>query len=170
MAAKGLLKTQPSGLVAKIETGIGKTVPQQYQADYQWSVRIGLQLLFDKDAFYRMLHNLESNGERGKGSAALAISISMILMHIKKMKLEPAALIPAGQVIMMHVLDYFDKAGIEPITNESVAQSTTRYMEGILPIFGITKARLQKFLEGGAQVMQHPKVIAGMKEAANGVA
>jgi len=98
----------------------------------------------------------------GKGAAALV----GILKKQSRDTMPVNAMVPAGATLMMHALDFCDKAGIAKVGTEELAIASKAYANTIFKLLGITPQMLIKGNEAVENTTKDPALMEQMKRKA----
>jgi hypothetical protein len=94
-------------------------------------------------------------GDCARGAAALVLIMRRESKGVMPMK----AGIPAGLVLMLHGLDFIDRAKIAQIAEPQLDAATKTYTNEIFHKLGITPAMLQGMMGRVHGIMQDPKAM-----------
>jgi hypothetical protein len=163
----GLINAQPSDaqpdqssstlrnpLLAATEQKIeGNIVDPNVKADYMKVLVAGLHVALANgpNSFVAKLHNSQDPiGDCARGAVAIVLIMSR----------QSQGIMPAGTVLMLHGLDFIDRAGIAKIAEPELDRATQIFANEMFHKQGITPGMIQHATGRVHQIMQDPDAMA----------
>lgn len=161
-------ETPMTPLLEQVEAGIvAKVSPKQMDA-YKRIVAAGMRYAFDPATHETMMGKLQTSQEPIKDVAVGTVGLILMMYKESKNTMPMDAAIPAGMVLVLHGLDYANRAIGVNITNAEVDQATEIFTSTISPKFGITDEVMRKHIAQSQVAMQNPEVMAKYKASLQG--
>jgi hypothetical protein len=147
-------------LLAATEQKIeGNIVDPNVKADYMKVLVAGLHVALANgpNSFVAKLHNSQDPiGDCARGAVAIVLIMRRESQGVMPMK----AAIPAGMVLMLHGLDFIDRAGIAKIAEPELDNATKIFTNEMFHKLGITPGMLQHATGRVHQILQDPEALA----------
>jgi hypothetical protein len=137
---------------AKIEANIAD---QQVKIDYQKIVVAGLHIALQNgpNSFMAKLKtSRDPIGDCARSAAALVMIMRQQARGIMPIK----AMVPAGITLMLHGLDFIDRAKIAQVAEPELDRATTTYTNEIFHRLGITTQMIGQLSGRMNQIVQNP--------------
>ena len=158
----GFINAQPASttglanpLLQQTETTLEARLTPQMKTNYDKIVVAGLHIALQNGprGFMAKLHDsADPIGDAAKGAAQLV----MILRKEARGVMPMQAMIPAGLTLLLHALDFIDRAKIVPIAEPQIDRGTATYTNQIFHLLGITPRMLQNATQNIHQIVQDP--------------
>lgn len=136
-------QTGPGGLsnplLRQVEQRIETNLAPDLREAYLRTVTAGLHIA--KGFLPRLAHSQDPVGDCGRNAAALALIERRESRGVLPLK----AAIPAGLTLMLHGLDFIDRAGIAKVAEPEVDRATTAFANFLFHKLGITGPMLQQY-------------------------
>jgi hypothetical protein len=150
-------------ILEQVEAGIEAKVPPKMMDAYKRIVAAGMKLAFDSKTNASMMKGLEGSQKPIEDIAVGTVGLILLMYDQSKKTMPLDAAIPAGMCLVLHGLDFANRAMGVNITNAEVDQATEIFTSTILPKFGITPEVLQKHIATSQSAMNNPEIMAKFK-------
>jgi hypothetical protein len=146
-------------LLAQTEARLeGNFSDPQVQQDYKKIVVAGLHIALangPRSFMAKLLHSRDPIGDCARSAAALV----MIMRRQSRGVMPIKAMVPAGLTLMLHGLDFIDRAKIMKVAEPQLDQATRIYTNEIFHKLGITTQMIERLGTRVHQVMQDPQAM-----------
>ena len=153
-------------MLAKAEQGIESKVSQKLRPAFEKVVHAGLTIMYSPKLQEEMKKNLANTQDfadaAGKGSSRL---ISNLYLQSKKAKQVQDVAVPACMIFAFEYLDLAEKSGRVQITPDLISQATQAVADAVLPMFGMTKDKVDSMIQQKTQPQKPKGIIAGAQGA-----
>lgn len=159
--------------VPKLEANILKATQQKLEAkmdpklkaDYEKIIVSGMRVALQggKDG---ILAGLKGSKDPLKDCALGAVNLVTLLSKQARGTMPIEAAIPGAMALMLHALDFADRAGIVTVGNEQLDQATKYFTDAIFERLGITKKMLQTAKAKAEDMAKNPEQLQKLKYAA----
>lgn len=146
-------------LLQQTEDKIEGNLTPETRADYMKVVVAGLHIALDKGAngFMAKLRNSQDPiGDAARGAVALVLIMRKESRGVMPMK----AAIPAGMTLMLHGLDFIDRAGVAKIAEPELDNAARTYTNTMFAKLKITPGMLQHAAGRVHEITQDPAAMA----------
>ena len=108
----------------QIENGIKEHMDAKQISALDRVLKAGDELMFGEDTHYKIMDGLKDSqdigGDLGKG----AVNLSMLLLQQSGNTLPGDVIIPAGVILIAEAMEYLNKTGMTPVTDEDFDEAT----------------------------------------------
>lgn len=143
-------------LLRQVEQRIETNLAPDLREAYLRTVTAGLHIA--KGFLARLDHSQDPVGDCGRNAAALALIERRESRGVLPLK----AAIPAGLTLMLHGLDFIDRANIAKVAEPEVDRATTAFANFLFHKLGITGPMLQQYAGRVHQITQDPQQMAAI--------
>jgi hypothetical protein len=156
----------PSGLhnalLQQTEQALEARLKPDNRADYMKIVVAGLHIALDKGSAGFMA-KLRTSQDPISDCARGAASLVLIMRKEAKGQMPMQAGIPAGLTLMLHGLDFIDRAKITPVAEAQLDRATKIFVNELFHKQGITPGMLQHATNRVHQIVQDPILMEKIK-------
>jgi hypothetical protein len=141
----------------KVESGL---TPAN-RANYMRVVVAGLHAALNKGAgggMASLRNSKDPVADAANGAVALVLTMQKQAKGIMPVK----AMIPAGMTLMLHALDFIDRAGITKVAEPELVRASTIFTNTLFAKLGITSAMLQHAAGAVHAITQDPTKMAAI--------
>ena len=153
-------------MLEQAEQVIQAKLPANMQPALQQVVNAGLTVMYSPQTAQArkqaIMNTKDPITESGEGAARL---ISNLFQQSNK-TMPPGVIVPAATVFAFEYLDLMAKAGKVTITPDIIANSTQAVIAAVLPLMGVTPAKLQAMIAQAKQQSSTPNPSSGILSAA----
>ena len=143
-------------MLNKIQSQVEAKLSPGDHAAYRKIVVAGMKVMFDDATFGEVMRQF--NPERPAASLANGIIGLGVLLFRKSKNTMPIAPAIAGlNTLMLHAIDFLDKAGKLRATPELVGEATSIYLETIMTKMGMTKEKMAGIIQQTQQTAMQSK-------------
>lgn len=138
----------------KLETNLTAAV----RANYDKIVVAGLHTALAKGAdggMASLIHAKDPVASAAQGAVALVLTMQKQAKGVMPVK----AMIPAGMTLLLHALDFLDRAGVVKIAEPQLVQATTTFTNLMFHKLGVTPQMLQRLTGRVKQLSADPAVM-----------
>ena len=149
-------------LLQQTEAVIERNLTPENAQNYQKVVVAGLHAVLDKGAdglMAKLAQSQDPIADAAKG----AVSLTLILRREAKGVMPIQAMVPAAMTLMLHALDFIDRAKIRPIAQPELVRATHIFSDFVFARFGISKEGLQNAAQKVNAIIQDPVSMAKLK-------
>lgn len=154
-----------NNILQAAEMKLESQLTPQNRADYLKVVVAGLKVALAKgpDGY---LASLKNTKDPINGSAIGAINLCLLMRKSSRGTMPVKAMVPAAMTLMLHALDFVDKAGIAKVGEHELIQATHTFTNHIFKALHITPNMIHSAASRIQQVVQNPTNVEMMKRKA----
>lgn len=153
-------------MLATTEQTLEKNLQPSIQQDYLKIVVAGMHILLDKGAagfMAKLKSSKDPIGDCGRGAASLILVMKKQAQGVMPMK----AAVPAGITLMLHGLDFVDRAKIEKVDAAALASASRAFTNTLFQKLNITPDMLNKAVAKAHAITQDPAEMEKINQRAN---
>ena len=156
-------------LLKQAEDRVEKTVPADQRDNYLKIVVGGMKYAMDKGP-EGILASLKDSKDPLSDSVRGAIGLVGALRAKAQGTMPLSAMVAAAMTLMFHALDFAEKMKLLTITEAELDKATHMFMDTILPLLNVPKAKLDESFSQVHDIMRDPDKMAQYRGRQNGAA
>ena len=141
-------------LVRQVEQQIEQRLPAGVREPYEKIVISGMKFALKGES--NVLEQLEQSKDPLTDIVKGVIGIVGALRRAAKGAMPVDALVPAAMVLVLHGLDYAERAGLLKVDKAVIDQATQLFIETITPLLGLPPEKLVQLTGQASGIMQDP--------------
>lgn len=147
-----MLKNQ---LLQQAQETVEKTVKDR--AAYDKIVAAGTKVIYDKATFTELIKGLEDSNDPALEVAEGIVGVLGVLYKHSRKTMPFTPMISAGMTLLIDALDFLEQSGMAKIDKETLAKSTTMFMNSLLSKMGLTPDKMEGMLSQVRATMEDPE-------------
>lgn len=149
-------------VLAAAEQKIETNLTPQNRANYLKIVTAGMKVAMEKGPA-GILASLRNSKDPINDCAIGAINLCLLMRKQSRGTMPVKAMVPAAMTLMLHALDFANKAGIAKVGNDELVQATHIFTNHVFKAFGITPQMLHTAATNVHSIIQDPAKMQAMK-------
>lgn len=134
-------------MLAQAEQAIQSKVPAKLQQALARVLQAGMTILYSPQLKTQLQQRIMGSSDPVKDASAGAVRLVSELYRQSNKTMPTDLVVPAAMIFAFEYLDLVAKAGKAQITPDMIAKTTTAVGDAVLPMFGVTKAKLAAMIE-----------------------
>lgn len=131
-------------------------------------VKAGSKVIYSQGTFRALSRHLRGSKDPVADIARGMVGVLNLMAHRARGTIPQAALLQAGTALLLDALDFVEQAGMVKIDAETLGRATEEFVEAMLPMLGLSHAKMDQVLGQIKQVMADPQKMAAYQSSIGG--